>query len=151
MRFTRNDKRKVRAALDLTPLIDVVFQLLIFFMLTTTFVVHTAIPIELPEADGDPTLDAAPLTIYLSITPGGPDGEGVVEVVLGGGDPVAISEWGELIATVAQVHERDPEASATIMPDTNLSTGRMMRVLSYIRAGGIERFDIGVDTPQDAP
>ncbi len=38
--------------ISLTPMIDVVFLLLIFFMVTTTFSQQTAIKIQLPQADG---------------------------------------------------------------------------------------------------
>ena len=38
--------------LNLTPLIDVVFLLLIFFMVTTTFDRETQLKIELPQASG---------------------------------------------------------------------------------------------------
>jgi biopolymer transport protein ExbD len=46
----RRDKRKIMA-LDLTPLIDVVFQLLIFFMISTTFNKFGAIDIHLPSSE----------------------------------------------------------------------------------------------------
>ena len=39
---------------NLTPLIDVVFILLIFFMVSTTFQKESEIKIELPEASADP-------------------------------------------------------------------------------------------------
>ena len=39
--------------INLTPLIDVVFLLLIFFMVSTTFVRETQLKIELPEAEGE--------------------------------------------------------------------------------------------------
>lgn len=39
--------------IELTPLIDVVFLLLIFFMISTTFTKETALKINLPEATGD--------------------------------------------------------------------------------------------------
>ena len=39
---------------NLTPLIDVVFILLIFFMVSTTFQKESEINIELPEASGEP-------------------------------------------------------------------------------------------------
>ena len=42
------------ATVELTPLIDVVFLLLIFFMVSTTFVRESELTIELPEADGEP-------------------------------------------------------------------------------------------------
>jgi len=53
-------KRQVKAeeSINLTPLIDVVFLLLIFFMVSTTFTKETHLKIDLPEAVGDlqPTL-----------------------------------------------------------------------------------------------
>jgi biopolymer transport protein ExbD len=41
------------ASVELTPLIDVVFLLLIFFMVSTTFLRETQLKIDLPEAAGD--------------------------------------------------------------------------------------------------
>lgn len=48
-------KRQVKAeeSINLTPLIDVVFLLLIFFMVSTTFTKETHLQIDLPEASGD--------------------------------------------------------------------------------------------------
>ncbi len=43
-------EKKVEDRPDLTPMIDVVFQLLIFFVVTTTFLSDTGIPLDLPEA-----------------------------------------------------------------------------------------------------
>jgi biopolymer transport protein ExbD len=47
-------KRQAKAQLEinLTPLIDVVFLLLIFFMVTTTFTKETRLTVDLPEAQG---------------------------------------------------------------------------------------------------
>ena len=43
---------------NLTPLIDVVFLLLIFFMVSTTFTKETHLSIDLPEASGEASADA---------------------------------------------------------------------------------------------
>lgn len=51
MQFKRQTKREI--GLDLTPLIDVVFLLLIFFMVTTSFTDKTQLSIDLPEAHGE--------------------------------------------------------------------------------------------------
>ncbi len=48
----RNKKHKP-LEISLTPMIDVVFLLLIFFMVTTTFSKDTAIKVILPQADGE--------------------------------------------------------------------------------------------------
>jgi len=46
----RPDRSDERVDVNLTPLIDVVFLLLIFFMVSTTFDRHAKLKVELPEA-----------------------------------------------------------------------------------------------------
>jgi len=53
--FKRQNKEEL--SLNLTPLIDIVFLLLIFFMVSTTFTKESHLSINLPEADGE-TADA---------------------------------------------------------------------------------------------
>ena len=50
MKFRR--QRREEVGINLTPLIDVVFLLLIFFMVSTTFTRETQLSIDLPEAEG---------------------------------------------------------------------------------------------------
>ncbi|MCB1645640.1 MAG: biopolymer transporter ExbD, partial [Pseudomonadales bacterium] len=52
MKFARRERPEVDV--NLTPLIDVVFLLLIFFMVSTTFTKETHLSIDLPEAAGEP-------------------------------------------------------------------------------------------------
>jgi biopolymer transport protein ExbD len=52
MKFQPRPVREVDV--NLTPLIDVVFLLLIFFMVTTTFERHAELKIDLPEASTQP-------------------------------------------------------------------------------------------------
>ena len=54
--------------IELTPLIDVVFLLLIFFMISTTFTKETALKINLPESSSGAT-DTQPLSIEVQIGP----------------------------------------------------------------------------------
>ncbi len=67
MRF-RNPSDESDADINLTPLIDVVFLLLIFFMVTTTFSREAEIKLQLPEADSGEQADAESrfLTIQIS-------------------------------------------------------------------------------------
>jgi biopolymer transport protein ExbD len=52
LRFRR--QRREEVGINLTPLIDVVFLLLIFFMVSTTFTRETQLSVDLPEAEGKP-------------------------------------------------------------------------------------------------
>ncbi len=47
--------RREQISIDMAPLIDVVFLLLIFFMVTTTFREESQIEINLPQASNEPT------------------------------------------------------------------------------------------------
>ncbi|WP_336366750.1 ExbD/TolR family protein [Marinobacter sp. C2H3] len=51
MKFKRQRSQEV--GVDLTPLIDVVFLLLIFFMVSTTFTRESHLEVQLPEASAD--------------------------------------------------------------------------------------------------
>ncbi|MFE8071640.1 biopolymer transporter ExbD [Marinobacteraceae bacterium S3BR75-40.1] len=51
MKFKRQSAEEV--SVNVTPLIDVVFLLLIFFMVSTTFTKETHLKIDLPEASGE--------------------------------------------------------------------------------------------------
>jgi biopolymer transport protein ExbD len=55
LKFRRGQLEEVKV--DLTPLIDVVFLLLIFFMVSTTFTKETHLSIDLPEAVGEASAD----------------------------------------------------------------------------------------------
>jgi len=56
VKFKRQRSKEV--GVDLTPLIDVVFLLLIFFMVSTTFTRESHLQVELPEASGEPVSPA---------------------------------------------------------------------------------------------
>lgn len=52
--------------ISLTSLIDVVFTLIIFFVVTTTFDQRSAIKLQLPEASGEPPAEVAePLVLII--------------------------------------------------------------------------------------
>lgn len=53
MNFKRQPREELH--LNLTPLIDIVFLLLIFFMVSTTFTQESHLSLDLPQADADST------------------------------------------------------------------------------------------------
>ena len=55
MKF-KNSREDDELEINLTPLIDVVFLLLIFFMVSTTFTKESQLKIQLPEAKGEETV-----------------------------------------------------------------------------------------------
>jgi biopolymer transport protein ExbD len=143
MKFTRNEKRKVRANVEMTPLIDVVFQLLIFFMLSSTFVVQSSVPIEVPTSEGSLQFDHKELSITLEFGEGGPDGRGRVHV-----NEIEIASWAELSNTLAEFHRNQPEAAVLVRPDRRVETGRTIQVLGLVTSAGINRYFIAAEPPE---
>ena len=67
MRFRKHVKlEKGQLQLDITPLIDVVLLLLIFFMLTSTFVLQPGIKVNLPKAATSEVLQKENLVIVVT-------------------------------------------------------------------------------------
>ena len=66
MKFRKESNLK-NVEVNLTPLIDVVFLLLIFFMVSTTFDKQAQIQIKLPEADSSEIVDKEPTSISVGI------------------------------------------------------------------------------------
>ena len=64
MRLTRRWTEAV--PVDIAPLIDIVFQQLIYFMLTSSFVMHPGIRVTLPKAETSQRLSASNVIITLT-------------------------------------------------------------------------------------
>lgn len=148
MKFKRNNKRRIAANVEMTPLIDVVFQLLIFFMLSSTFVVQTSIPIEIPKADGAEKIEIKDVEIVLAAGIGGPDNEGAIQV-RGGDlqDAVDINDWSELTDLLSAIKERKPDALVLIYSDEHAPSGRLVRVLGIASNVGIEHYGVAAEPP----
>ena len=63
LKFTRKERYQIQA--PLTSLIDIVFMLLIYFLLTTNFMVDEGIKIKLPQAKAAAPQTQQEITIYV--------------------------------------------------------------------------------------
>ena len=144
MRFRKDQKRRISPSIDLTPLIDVVFQLLIFFMLSATFVVQSSIQIEMPEAEGATQLEQKDLSVTLAYGAGGPDGRGKIYV-----DNEDVATIEELTRVLSEKAQERPDLRLLVRSDTRTDTGRLIEVLAIARSVGIENFLIASQPPDD--
>jgi len=64
-------RRRETSYFDMTPLIDVVFLLLIFFMVSTTFERETQLKVDLPEASAQPKEERPDDRIEIAVDKGG--------------------------------------------------------------------------------
>lgn len=133
-------RRSGETTLELTPLIDVVFLLLIFFLITTTFSQkrEAEIPIDLPEA---------------ATGEQGAEGDKVVLFVTKDGDVEVRGEQGIQGSTVdeklAWLHENKPDAVVVLRGDENAAHGRVVELLAKIREVGFSSVNVVISEPSE--
>lgn len=119
--------------LNLTPLIDVVFLLLIFFMVSATFERQALLRVELPEASTSQS-EALPERIELVITESGDFF--VAENML------VDRQRSTLQLALSQAFAATPDALLVIRADTATPHGLVVRAMDAAAAEGITRLTI---------
>ena len=115
---------------NMTPMIDVVFLLIIFFMLTTTFItVESGLPVDLPQAQTAVTSPSDLPTVSI---------DGFGEVYFGG---TRVTE-AELPALVSQALQETGQTAVVLRADSAAQHGQAVRVMDLLRQAGAERIVI---------
>ncbi len=118
------------AVVDLTPLIDVTFQLLIFFMLTATFNNDAAFKVKLPKASAnDPATEAKAIVVEISE-------DGRFEV-----DKKLVDE-SELEARLCMAAREQGASTVNIKADQGTRHERVVQAMDVAKACGIEKLGI---------
>jgi biopolymer transport protein ExbD len=116
--------------IDIAPLIDMVFQLLIFFMLTSNFVMQPGIKVNLPKAVTSELIKEEALEVSVSA-------ENIV--YLNG----RVSTIGELKTAIRAVAKKNP--SILIKADRRASLGRVVEIWDICREAGVSKINIATD------
>ncbi len=138
MKFQRRIQEELQ--INLTPLIDVVFLLLIFFMVSTTFTHETRLSVNLPEADGAPVQES-PRQIEISVSQNGTyaiDGRVLVN-----------SELSTLMQGLEEVAEGDRDVSLILIADADATHQAVVRAMDAIGQSGFSRLSIATRKPDE--
>lgn len=129
MKFRRQKLEEVQ--INLTPLIDVVFLLLIFFMVSTTFKQTTDLTIDLPSASsGAPSITAS-RPVEVTITK---DGQFVIN-----GQTLINERVETLVQGLKETFNNDFQRPLVITADANASYEMVMRVYDAAAQLGISK------------
>jgi biopolymer transport protein ExbD len=116
----------------LTALIDIVFLLLIYFLLTTNFLAEEGIQVNLPRATSAAPREVEEMAVLV-------DSDGAVHV---GGHPVAL---GELFQAVQERLASDPETVVMVKADRSLVLDRVVQVMDVIKEAGASRLRLATE------
>lgn len=139
MNLRPGSRRREEPTIELTPLIDVVFLLLIFFLITTSFARNneSAIPVDLAEAaTGSKTSDGKSLTLSVN-------NEGDVII-----DEGSALNGDSLRAKLEELQRDSPESQILLRGDQNASHGRILEILDLVKDVGFKRVDMVVRSPE---
>ncbi|MFI0471101.1 ExbD/TolR family protein [Halomonas sp. HMF6819] len=118
------DNASDSADVNLTPMLDVVFIMLIFFIVTTSFINESGIEIERPESSSaSPRPDAQ---VLVAVTP-----EGAVWV---DGRPVDVHSVGQEVSGLLSA-----DGSVVIQADRDATTGLLIEVMDRLQQAGVEQ------------
>ena len=125
----RHRNREEDAGIDLTPMLDIVFIMLIFFIVTTSFIREAGVDVTRPQAE-------------------------TAEQREQGNIMVAIRENGEVWidrrqvdlravrANIERLHAENPEGAVVIQADTDSRTGLLVQVMDQVRLAGVSNISI---------
>jgi biopolymer transport protein ExbD len=116
-------RARINSHLDIAPLIDIVFLLLVFFMLTSTFIVPEAIELELPESTSSSVIDTTPITVSLDKT-------GQLSL---NNERI---ELHRLRLAIEPLLEQNAASAITLKSDARTEVQQLLKVMDEIRAAG---------------
>ena len=120
--------------IDLAPMLDFVLNLLIFFIITTSFVKEPGVTVTRAEAEMAENVETG--NILIAVRPNG-------EVWM---DRRQV-DLREVRPTIERLHLERPEDTVIVLADKAAKSGVVGQVMDEVRAGGIKEVALGAAPP----
>ena len=132
--MARRHAHTEEAEINITPMLDIVFIMLIFFIVTTSFTKETGADVIKPEADQAISLR-----------------NGTILIGIKSNDDIWMSkrliELREVRQMVERAKSENPEGSVVIIADKGSKIGVVTQVMDQVRLAGVEGVSISAETP----
>ncbi|AUI85077.1 biopolymer transporter ExbD [Vibrio azureus] len=126
-RYSNNSSDE--AAIDMTPMLDIVFIMLIFFIVTTSFVKEAGLEVNRPTASSAQTVK-----------------KGNIMVAIGAAGDVWVDkrriETDAVRANIERLRAESPDGAVVIQADTEANAGVVVKVMDQIKMAGVESISI---------
>ncbi len=141
MRHSRS-RRSTFAIFDMTPMIDVVLQLIIFFMYTSQFAQLARTPIDMPEEIGDEN-EGPPSTVAIDL-----DATGAMFIE---GEPVTLDEIERLLLIEIDKEGDASRVGVLIRADRSLPLLHVNALGNRLAELGLRGWQLGTNVPMGVP
>jgi biopolymer transport protein ExbD len=128
----RRARAKAESEVNLTPMLDVVFIMLIFFIVTASFVKEAGIDISRPGAATAVRKERG--NILIAITANDQIWMNRRQV-----DPRALR------ANIERMHAENPQGSVVVQADKDAKTGLLVKVMDAARLAGVKEVSLAAD------
>ena len=129
----RIKKKNDESEINITPMLDIVFIMLIFFIVTTVFVEETGVEVEKPEAASAVQLDKN--SVLIAVTSKG-------QVVYGGKE-IGVNG---VRAIVRRLTNKE-DMPVIVQVDEGAKAGLVVRVIDESKLGGAKNISLSADLP----
>ncbi|MEZ5066185.1 MAG: biopolymer transporter ExbD [bacterium] len=119
--------------INITPMLDVVFIMLIFFIVTASFVKESGIDVNKPEAATSQPKEKANILVAI-------DSNGNIWIDRRKVDPRAVR------ANIERLHAENPQGTVVIQADQDAKTKVLVEVMDAARLAGV--YDVAIAAPQ---
>ncbi len=120
------------ADIDITPMLDIVFIMLIFFIVTATFVKESGIDVTRPDAETAVKQNRVAILIAIRAN-----------------NEVWINrrqvDLASVRANVEKLHAENPQGGAVIQADREAETGVLVEIMDQVRLAGVGAISIAAE------
>lgn len=120
------------AAIDMTPMLDIVFIMLIFFIVTTSFVKEAGVEINRPSTNTAETVKKGNIMVAVR-----ENGQVWVDK--------RMVEVGAVRANIERLRAENPEGAVVIQADVESRSGVVVQVMDQIRMAGVQNISIAAN------
>lgn len=125
----RKHFNKDESEINITPMLDVVFIMLIFFIVTTSFAKEAGVDISRPSNSPPTQVKKGNILVALK-------NDGTIWINKQSVDISAVR------SRVEKMHAENPEASAVIIANQSSRTGDLVKVMDHIKTAGVDQISI---------
>ncbi len=132
----RHSHKSDEVEINITPMLDVVFIMLIFFIVTTSFIKETGIDVNRPSADTAEKKERG--NILIAINANGDIWMNKRKI-----------DIRSVRANVERAHAENPEGSVVIVADRESKTDTLIQVMDQARLAGVQNVSIAAKTENE--